>query len=72
MSTFESNRSVPLGAITTHRAVALVERVVESYFAWRRTRQTATALSELSDKQLADIGLHRGDIIAVAEELAQR
>jgi uncharacterized protein YjiS (DUF1127 family) len=72
MSTFETNRSVPLGAITTHRAVALFERAIEGYLAWRRARQTATALSELSDKQLADIGLHRGDIVAVAEELAQR
>jgi uncharacterized protein YjiS (DUF1127 family) len=72
MSVLDSNRSVPLGAITTLRAVAFVERLVDSYAAWQRARQTAKTLADLSDKQLADIGLHRGDIVAVADQLAQR
>ncbi len=38
--------------------------------AWRNARATEKALRSLSDKQLNDIGLHRGEIIAVAEDLA--
>jgi len=72
MSLSPSNTAVPFGAITTFRAVAFVERVVEAYSAWRRARQTAITLGELTDKQLADIGLHRGDIVTVADELAWR
>lgn len=72
MSVLESNRSVPLGAVTTLRVVAVVERLVDNYLAWQRARQTARVLTGLSDKQLADIGLHRGDILEVSDQLARR
>jgi uncharacterized protein YjiS (DUF1127 family) len=39
---------------------------------WNRSRLTAKALSALDDKMLDDMGLVRGDIDWVAEELAQR
>jgi uncharacterized protein YjiS (DUF1127 family) len=72
MSAPELTRAVPLGAAATHRIVALFERAVEAVAAWRRSRATVDALAELSDKQLADIGLTRGDIAEVAETLARR
>ncbi len=71
MSMQPSTRPVPMGAITTFRLVSLVERAVEAVVAWRNARLTEKALLKLSDKQLADVGLHRGEITEVAEELAR-
>ena len=63
-------RPVPLGSITTFRIVSLFEQTLGAVVAWRNARATEKALRSLSDKQLNDIGLHRGEIIAVAEDLA--
>jgi uncharacterized protein YjiS (DUF1127 family) len=41
-----------------------------SFVAWNDARSTRNALSQLSDRELEDIGLCRGDIDALAE--AQR
>lgn len=72
MTTLETNRSTPLGAVTTLRIVSFVERGIHAFVAWRSARATAKALTALSDKQLRDIGLHRGDIVDVADALARR
>lgn len=72
MSVTQSTRSVPLGAVSTFGVVSLFERAFDAFTAWRSARATAVALAELSDKQLADIGLRRGEIVDVAEKLAQR
>ncbi len=39
--------------------------------AWRRYHQSVRELSRLDDRELADIGLSRGDIPAVAWNAAQ-
>ncbi|MBA3324709.1 MAG: DUF1127 domain-containing protein [Rhodobacteraceae bacterium] len=72
MSVTYANRSVPLGATSTFRVVSLFERAADAFAAWRNARATAVALADLSDKQLADIGLSRGEIAEVAETLAHR
>ena len=72
MSVFDTNRSVPLGAITTFRTVSLLERALDAARAWRRAHGTRSALLALSNDQLADIGLHRGEIPDIAEALARR
>jgi len=72
MSQMQSNRPVPLGAVSTLRVVSLFERAIDGFTAWRSSRATAHALSRLSDQQLADIGLIRGDIAEVADTLASR
>jgi uncharacterized protein YjiS (DUF1127 family) len=40
--------------------------------AWNRARLTARQLSELSDRQLVDIGVVRGDIDELAQEVARK
>ena len=67
----EITRAVPLGAVSTFRAVSLVQHALDAFTSWRDARATEKALLRLSDQQLRDIGLHRGDIAAVAEELAR-
>lgn len=72
MSVTETNNAAPLGSITAFRFVAAVERARDAFAAWRGARATERTLLALSDKQLSDIGLHRGDISALADTLARR
>lgn len=44
-------------------------RLKRSITDWRNQRATVHALSELSDRSLMDIGLHRSEIQSVAAEL---
>ena len=66
-----TTRPAPLGAITTFHVTQAVERAFLGFVAWRRARATEKALLKLSDKQLADVGLHRGEIVSLAEDLAR-
>lgn len=40
--------------------------IVRNYRNWRRYRDTVTELSRLSNRELSDVGISRGDIPAVA------
>lgn len=71
MSVHEYSRSVPFGAITTWRLVSLAERALLAATKWRNARATAAVLSSLTNQQLADIGLHRGEIRTLAARLAR-
>ena len=45
-----------------------LKNISEKLQAWRRYRDAVRELSQLSDRDLADIGIRRGDI----EEIARR
>jgi uncharacterized protein YjiS (DUF1127 family) len=62
MSAFETTRSAPFGATTTYQFVQFVSNVLASVKNWNDARVTRKALSSLSDRELDDIGLCRGDI----------
>lgn len=62
MSSFETTRSAPFGAITVFRAVQSVAHAVEALKNWNSARITRNSLSRLSNRELDDIGLCRGDI----------
>jgi len=73
MSVYETTpRPLPLGTLTTHRVVSVFEQVLNRLAAWRRARLTEAALRDLSDAQLADIGVTRGEIADFADSLAGR
>ena len=72
MSVYQSTKVAPLGAITALRIVTLVEGALVALVNWRRRRETQSALLKLSDHQLADIGLHRGAVALVAQDLTRR
>ncbi|HEY9056976.1 MAG TPA: DUF1127 domain-containing protein [Aurantimonas sp.] len=40
--------------------------IVRSYNNWRRYRETVNELSRLSQRELTDLGIARGDISAIA------
>ena len=61
-----------MAAIETARPVAapalgnVIARIVADVTAWNDARKTRQALSHLSDRELEDIGLVRGDIARIA------
>jgi uncharacterized protein YjiS (DUF1127 family) len=62
MAAVETTRPAPFGAITTYRAINSLSNVVLAFRAWNDARVTRKSLSKLSDRELDDIGLCRGDI----------
>jgi uncharacterized protein YjiS (DUF1127 family) len=62
MAAFETTRPAPFGAISIFRAVSFIGDVYAAFSAWNDARVTRKSLSNLSDRELDDIGLCRGDI----------
>lgn len=52
----------PFGAIATHTVVARLEAAFAAIVEWNTKRKTVKILSQLSDRELNDIGLIRGDL----------
>lgn len=48
--------------------MASIKMITQKFKAWRRYRATVRELSQLSDSELGDIGISRGDIESVARE----
>lgn len=58
-----SNRPLGAGSSVTHVLAGLTAK----YTAWNDARVTRKALSSLSDHELDDLGLVRGDIDLIAD-----
>ncbi len=41
--------------------------IIGSYKTWKRVRQTRNELAALSNRELSDLGISRGDISFIAE-----
>lgn len=62
MAAYATTRPAPFGAISIFRAVQFVSDSLIAFSQWNDARVTRKALSNLSDRELDDIGLCRGDI----------
>lgn len=62
MAAVETTRPAPFGAITTYRAINALSKAALVFSTWNDARVTRKALNKLSDRELDDIGLCRGDI----------
>lgn len=62
MAAYETPRPAPLGALSIFRAVNGVGGMFSMFSTWNDARVTRKALSKLSDRELDDIGLCRGDV----------
>ncbi|MBN2629039.1 MAG: DUF1127 domain-containing protein [Rhodobacteraceae bacterium] len=65
MAATDTTRPAPFGAISIFRAVQGVSDLFAAIATWNDARVTRKALSKLSDRELDDIGLCRGDIDAL-------
>ena len=63
MAAFDTTRTT-YGS--TSAISSFIARSIEAVVAWNDARVTRSALASLSDRELEDIGLVRGDIDAVA------
>jgi uncharacterized protein YjiS (DUF1127 family) len=66
MAAIETTRRAPFGAITTYRITSALDRAMSAFVAWNDARVTRRALDKLTDRELDDIGLCRGDIEDIA------
>ena len=48
-----------------------LKTISEKLAAWRRYRETLRELSSLTDKDLRDIGMRRGDIPSIAAQVVR-
>ncbi len=62
MAAFETSRAAPLGAITIYRLAQSLAHTAEALKSWNSARVTRKSLNRLSNRELDDIGLCRGDI----------
>ena len=62
MAAYETSASAPFGAITVYRLVQTLAEGSEAFRRWNSARVTRKALHRLSNRELDDIGLCRGDI----------
>lgn len=62
MSSFETSSVAPFGAVTLYRFVQSLSAALEAVKAWNSARITRKSLNRLSNRELDDIGLCRGDI----------
>lgn len=62
MAAYVTSNAAPFGAITVYRMVQSVAHSVEALKAWNSARVTRNALHRLSNRELDDIGLSRGEI----------
>ena len=62
MAAFETTRPAPFGANSIFRFVKFVGDSGAMFSAWNDARVTRKALGKLSDRELDDIGLCRGDV----------
>lgn len=67
MAAFDTTRTTYGSHAGTGRIGSLFTALVGKLVAWNDARVTRNALSGLSDRELDDIGLVRGDIDLVAE-----
>jgi len=66
MATLDTTRTTYGVATFANRTSAFVADLVHSVAAWNDARITNKALSNLTDRELSDIGLVRGDIDSIS------
>ncbi|MBE1286046.1 MAG: DUF1127 domain-containing protein [Rhodobacteraceae bacterium] len=60
---YAATTSSPMGAVATLRVVDSILNLKNTVISWNNARVTRNVLSRLTDDQLNDIGLNRGDLI---------
>jgi uncharacterized protein YjiS (DUF1127 family) len=54
-----------MSRLTTTATVSVLQRLAQGFSAWRQRRQEMAELSSMTDRDLADIGVTRGDLASI-------
>lgn len=65
MAAVETSPVAPFGAVAIYRIVQFIANAAFAVSGWNDARITRKALGKLSDHELDDIGLCRGDIALI-------
>lgn len=65
MAAYETSAAAPMGAVSTQGITKFFADRTQSFRDWNDRRITRKVLSALSDRELDDIGLCRGDLESV-------
>jgi uncharacterized protein YjiS (DUF1127 family) len=71
MALYDMTRAPAGGRSLTGRLSAAFSTLVTTFIAWNDARVTRNSLAQLSDRELDDIGLTRGNIDEVAARLSR-
>lgn len=71
MALYDTTRAQVGSPSLTGRLSATFASLVSTVISWNDARITRNSLGQLTDRELDDIGLNRGDIEAVAARLAR-
>lgn len=71
MALYDTTRAQIGSPSLSGRMSATFASLVSALIAWNDARVTRNSLAQLSDRELDDIGLSRGEIEEVAERLAR-
>ncbi len=66
MAAIDTSRTAFAGPAVAKRSGTFLSRIIGAFKEWNDERLTRKALHSLSDRELDDIGLARGDINAVS------
>ena len=72
MAMFETTRTAPFGAESIHKVVVLFDTAMEEIRVRIHALRVRNALSKLSARELADIGLGEKDLYSNSLEIARR
>lgn len=67
MAAFDTTRPAYGSVMTVSRISSFVSNLISNVIAWNDARVTRNALAMLTDRELDDIGLIRGDIDSVTQ-----
>ena len=65
MAAFATTRKAPFGAVNTYRFFQFFGALFAAVVEWNDARVTRATLERLTDRELDDIGLNRGDITLI-------
>ena len=68
MAAYDYTRTPAVSSVIAGGVAKYVFNLIGAVYDWNDARKTRAALGKLSDRELDDIGLHRGDIEDVANQ----
>lgn len=64
-------KAAPFGAISVFRGAQAVDNIANTFRSWNEARRTMNELYQLTDRELNDLGIARGEIREIAKRASR-